>query len=46
MSHVEEAKQERRAERAKTRMSAAAALIAVVVFGIIAVGIGLYLGLR
>jgi hypothetical protein len=46
MSHREEAKQERRAERAKTRMSTAALIITAVVFGIIVLGIGLYLALR
>jgi uncharacterized protein HemX len=46
MTHTQEAKQERRAERAKSRMSTAAALMAVVVFGVIALGIGLYLGFR
>jgi hypothetical protein len=46
MTHREEAKQERRAERAKTRMSTAAVIITSVVFGIIVLGIGLYLALR
>jgi hypothetical protein len=46
MTHREEAKQEQRAERAKTRMSTAAIIVTVVVFGIIALGVGLYLGLR
>ena len=46
MSHREQAKQERHAERAKTRMSTAAVLIFAVVFGIIVLGIGLYLALR
>jgi hypothetical protein len=38
--------QEQRAERAKSRMSTAAVLIFAVVFGIIVLGIGLYLALR
>lgn len=38
--------QVRRAERAKSRLSTAAIVLPVVVFAIIALGVGLYLGLR
>jgi uncharacterized protein HemX len=45
MSQTQE-QQAQRAERAKSRMSTAAILIFVVVFGVIVLGIGLYLALR
>jgi hypothetical protein len=43
---TEEAQQVQRAERAKTRMSIAAPIIAGSVFGVIVLGIVLYLVLR